>query len=675
MTKRTGQPPAAGVRLLAFTGGSYDAKTRTAEVVITTSTPLKRWGMIEILEVSDKAVDLSRVELGQVKLLDSHNSGSVECVLGVLESARIESPAVVGVIRFGETDDAINAAGMVERGEITGISCGYRVLQWERTDYDAETETETWTGTRWELFEVSLVSIPADKFAGIRSLDTLPPLAIEAVSKESTMTDSSVRQTTAEESAASTPAAIVPTVSETRAAAPAPAPVDSGAALRADRARSAEIIAIGARHNLDTAMTSQAIAEGVSLDAFRATVLETLAARSPAAQLKPGAGTFGIVDAGESPDSRRDAMVDGIIMRAMGFAPDGTAGRPKVDNAERSREFAGMSLVELAAETLGIRGAHRMPRVQLYEQVVTRSMLGTSDFPLLLAAAANKFLLAQYQYQQPSYRMFSAKKNFNDFKAHNFLRVGDFPILEQLTETGEFRNGAISENREIVSALTYGKIVSLSRQMFVNDDLSAFSDLTSAAGRRVADFENSVAWGIVLSNSKAGPTMSDTGGLFNSTAVTTAGGHANLAGTAAAITIASIGAGRTAMRVQKSLDGIPLNIAPTIIIAGPQKQTELEQLLSTSLLATQISNINPFNGGGMTSLKPAIDAYITDNAWYLFADPMAAPTFVYGYVSGFEGPRFAIDQPFRQDGLSLKVVEDFGFGGIDWRGAYRNAGA
>ena len=129
------------------------------------------------------------------------------------------------------------------------------------------------------------------------------------------------------------------------------------------------------------------------------------------------------------------------------------------------------------------------------------------------------------------------------------------------------------------------------------------------------------------------------------------------------------------MRVQKSLDGIPLNIGPAMIVAGPQKQTELEQLLSTSLLATQISNVNPFNGGGMTSLKPVIDAYITDNAWYLFADPMAAPSFVYGYVSGFEGPRFAIDQPFRQDGLSLKVVEDFGFGAIDWRGAYRNAGA
>jgi hypothetical protein len=80
------------------------------------------------------------------------------------------------------------------------------------------------------------------------------------------------------------------------------------------------------------------------------------------------------------------------------------------------------------------------------------------------------------------------------------------------------------------------------------------------AGRRVADFENSIAWGVILSNTKGGPALSDGGNLWNNTVVTTAGGHANLAGTAAAVTVASISAGRLAMRQQKSLDGIPLNV-------------------------------------------------------------------------------------------------------------------
>lgn len=373
---------------------------------------------------------------------------------------------------------------------------------------------------------------------------------------------------------------------------------------------------------------------------------------------------------GSSPELR-EAMVDGIVMRALGRVPDGKNGTPTVANAERSREFANMSLLEMGAEACGIRDSHRMSKSVLCDTLAQRSMMGTSDYPLLLSAAANKFLLAQYQYQQPSYRSFSAKKTFNDFKAHNFLRVGDFPILEQLSEGGEFRNGSISENREQVYALTYGKIVSLSRQMFVNDDLSAFADLTGMAGRRIADFENSIAWGVILSNTKGGPALSDTGNLWNTTVVTTAGGHGNMASSGAAISVTSIDAGTQAMMTQKSLDGIPLNLMPTKLIVGPQKRTEALQLLSSNLLATQISNINIFN----TGLELAVDAYITDKAWYLFADPATAPAFVWGYVSGFDGPRFAIDQPFRMDGLQLKVAEDFGFGGIDWRGTWRNPGA
>ena len=469
-------------------------------------------------------------------------------------------------------------------------------------------------------------------------------------------------------------AAVAPeaTATDTRAN-PAPqgnAPVLD---LAAERQRSAEIMNIVQRHGLKPEFAAEHVSAGTSLDSFRALVLDKLASGAAARAVEPGRASVEVINPGESPEQMRAAMVDGIILRATG----GNASplMPKVENEQRSREFANVPLLELCAEMAGIRNAHRIQRTRLYDMLAERSMLGTTDYPLLLAAAANKFLLAQYQYQLPSYRTFAAKKTFNDFKAHNFLRIGDFPNLEQLTETGEFRNGSISENREQVYALTYGKIVSFSRQMWVNDDLSAFSDLAGLAGRRVADFENSVAWGVVLSNTKAGPTMSDTGNLFNATVVTTAGGHANLAGTPSAITIAALGTARQAMRVQKSLDGIPLNINPSIIVCGPAKQTELEQLLSVNLLATQISNVNPFNGGGLTKLQPTVDAYITDNAWYLFADPAVAPTFVYGYVSGYEGPRFAIDQPFRQDGFSLKVAEDFGFGAVDWRGAYRNAGA
>ena len=670
MTKPKSMPSREGTRLLAFTGGSYNADTREAEVVITTSAPVTRWGMIEVLQISAEAVDLARVALGQVKLLDSHDSSSLEKVLGVLTDARVEGEALVGTVRFGETEEAQEAAGMVQRGEITGISCGYRVSQWQRTAYDETTDLETWTATRWELFEVSLVAIPADKFAGIRSLESTPvpaggpePLApiLPAAKQEHLMSEASNQHT---------PEA--PATTETRSAT-APA-VDTGAALRADRARATEILQLAARHGISNEIAQKAIADGDSLDMFRSVALEEIASRQPSKMVKPGGASITVLDPGASPEMERSARVEGMIARASGKVNANLS----LPMQEKAREFADLSLLDHAREVLGL--SHRARPVVVYDAIVERSMLGTTDYPNLLAAVANKILLQGYQYQQPTYQSFARKRNFNDFRVHNFLRLGDFPLPQYITETGEFKNGALSESKNTGQAATAGIIVSLTRQMFVNDDLNAFADLSRLAGQRMIDWENYTAWNYILAGAgttSCGPTLVDTGALFNNTAITTAGGHANNSTTGAAISGAaggSLDAARQAMRQQKSLDGVPLNGAnnPSILVVGPQKETEAQTVLSTALLATQTSNVNVFMG----KFQLLVDAYITDKSWFLFSDPNGlTPVLSWGYVDGFEGPRFSIDTPFRQDGMSLKAVEDWGIAAIDYRGAYRNSGA
>jgi hypothetical protein len=69
---------------------------------------------------------------------------------------------------------------MVARGEIAGISAGYQVDEWEIADADGriiepdrvrwDDDGLTFTATRWRLLEASLVSVPADGSASIRSL-------------------------------------------------------------------------------------------------------------------------------------------------------------------------------------------------------------------------------------------------------------------------------------------------------------------------------------------------------------------------------------------------------------------------------------------------------------------------------------------------------------------------
>ena len=55
--------------------------------------------------------------------------------------------------------------------------------------------------------------------------------------------------------------------------------------------------------------------------------------------------------------------------------------------------------------------------------------------------------------------------------------------------------------------------------------------------------------------------------------------------------------------------------------------------------------------------------------------PSVSAALAYGFLSGDEGPRIRMEEPFGVQGVRYTVERDFGVGAIDRRGVYRNAGA
>jgi phage head maturation protease len=161
------RPPAANQsRAVSLSPGSYDEKTRSFQVVLSTGATVKRFGFNEELSIDPTTVDLSRVGLGQVKFLDSHNQGSAGAVLGTVTSARFEAGRLLGTVHLGESDAARALEPDIIAGHLRGVSIGYRVDQW--TNVSAG-DVETWRADRWALMEASLVSVPADAGAMVRS--------------------------------------------------------------------------------------------------------------------------------------------------------------------------------------------------------------------------------------------------------------------------------------------------------------------------------------------------------------------------------------------------------------------------------------------------------------------------------------------------------------------------
>jgi phage head maturation protease len=164
---------------------SYSKAAHTVNCVISRGSPVTRFYGTEVLRIDQKSIDLSRMENGsQIPLLDSHQAGGINHALGRFLEVWIERAALMGTIVFNQTPNGQLAEGMVERGEIVGISAGYSVKEWEITDdetgkvLDPDSQQIRWdddltfTATKWVLHEGSLCSVPADSLSGIRSVGT-----------------------------------------------------------------------------------------------------------------------------------------------------------------------------------------------------------------------------------------------------------------------------------------------------------------------------------------------------------------------------------------------------------------------------------------------------------------------------------------------------------------------
>lgn len=645
----TRQGPSLHLRA-ALQPATFDPESRTVDVVWTTGADVqrtdfwtgKRW--IERLEVSPDAIDLSRLMAG-APVLNTHSSWALGDVVGVVDRAWIEDGKGYAGLRFSDRPEVADIIRDVQAGILRNISVGYTVEKWEVTEAGLG-GAELRIAKRWTPMEVSLVPIPADPGAQVRS-GPLPPPAAPPASKEPEMDPKT------------DPAVVAANETAVRAAAEQAA-VE---AQKGERQRIAALMTIQRQAGLDADWSERHIGAGTAADAARAEALEHVSQRATA-RISPA------VQGGESGDDPAvmvRAMSDAMAARmGAGLAFDRLDAEQKLH--PRHVEFRGLGLSDMLLMLAQARGekVDVRHRRQLVERMFARTggTLGTSDFPLLLASAGNKMLMAGFAAAAPSYRRIFAQRAFNDFKAHSFLMAGDFPAPTVLAEGAGIAAGSISEKREQITPATYARQVRLTRQALVNDDLGAFGDWGSMIGRRVADFENATAYALVNTASGAGPTLAT-----DSTAVFAAG-HANIAGSGGAISEATLDAGYAAIMAQTSLDSLKLNLMPRILLTGSAYRGAALRYTS------RISPESGANVGLYSDLDPIADANVTGNRWYMFADPAAAPVYVYGYVGGAAGPQVRVHDPLPgYDAMAVEVVHDFAAGAVDYRGGYFNAGA
>jgi hypothetical protein len=615
-------------------------------------------GITEELDMSPNAVRMAQLGSGNAPVLNTHRSSDARDVLGRVIAARLEGGRGHARLQFSAAADVEPLWQRIADGTLRAVSIGYRVHRYDQRP-DPVSGEMIYRAVDWEPFEISIVPIPVDRDAQVRGA---APQGAPSFAIEPSLPDEEIPMT---ETTPETPAApSAPPAASPPATATVETPPDLEAlrseAQRTERERIAGIDgAIEAARALVGTETAahirrEAVERGWHPDQARRSLFDAMvkSAPPPAVPARPETGP-----GHDSPSEILDAMAEALAARSMpGYQPQG---------AGRHAEFMGWRPSDMIGELLRVRGERNVPRNPTL--LAERAFHTTSDFPLLLSAAANKMLLAAYQPAAPSYRQIFLRRDFRDFKPHRHLRVGDFPTLMPLMENGEIQAGTMSESQEIVLLQTFARRIRVTRPMLVNDDLGAFTDFAAAIGRRVADFENATAYALLNQANGDGPTLTNgPAAVFG-----TAAARLNKAAAGSALDINNLAAGRAAILRQKTLDGLPISVGNAMkLLVGPSLELPARQL-TVSVGATQISHANIYAG----FVQPLVEPLIPNNRWYLFADPPTAPVYVYGYLNGAEGPQVTTGPVSGVDGVEVSVIFDFGVGAIDWRGAWFNPGA
>ena len=627
---------------------SLNSEKRTVDIVFFTGIDVPRMDLWTnesyILRFDPAGADLSLLNNG-APVFDNHSSfDGTASQKGKVERAWRDGKDFKATLRFSKRKSVDELWGDIEDRIVTKFSMGVEILQIEKfieTEED-DKEIKVRLAKRWRPFELSIVPIPAD--FGTTTLAAQPGGEFNRATahRECEMTDSTQTGSVSREAEQQT--------TEQVAQAALADQLNQGKELgiAAELARVKTIMGVMNALNLPLSFAQKHIDARTGVDEFRRLAIDKqveIQIRNP-----------------DTPYGRSQVLRDETVVRRelMGAAIFGLMS-PKDKADDINNPFTGLSIFQIAQES--VRRQMGLYGTPTKADVVKLAMQNTADFANVLENTARKQLQARYMYANPTYRQWTKRTTTPDFKTMARPRLGEAPQFLNVPEGAQITLGTMTDSKESYALATYGRGVSFTRQMLINDDLGAFNDLIGAFGVQAARLENKTVYAILTTNGN----MSDGTALFHSN-------HGN-SGTGV-IGNTSLDSMFTAMAKQTGIDGISvLNLTPRFLITPAAKSATARASLMAIGPNVKASDQNWFAG----RLEPIADAELDGTstvAWYAACDPNEAPGIEYCHLEGAEGPQF-----IRKDndqavlGIQFYAYLDFAAKALDWRPLYYSTGA
>lgn len=326
-----------------------------------------------------------------------------------------------------------------------------------------------------------------------------------------------------------------------------------------------------------------------------------------------------------------------------------------------------------------MRGVFDAERVQLANVTSTTMAAITAD-------VLNKLVVTEFQKYPRWWAPIVRTESFATLQTVKWITLGGVGALPTVAEGAAYTELTWDDAYESAAWNKKGGYLGLTLEAMDKDDVGRLRRAPAALAQAAWLTLGKSVSAIFTAAAGLGPTLTDTGTLFNATAVTSAGGHANL-GTSA-LSTSSWTAARLAMRKQAELNSgerLGLLTNPRYLLVPPDLEyTALVTLASEQVPGGANNDANVYAEGNtfdsrMESARKrviVVDLWTDTNNWAAVADPRLYPTIGVGFRYGETPEIFSVASPtsglmFSNDVFPVKVRWFYACGPMDYRGMYK----
>lgn len=299
---------------------------------------------------------------------------------------------------------------------------------------------------------------------------------------------------------------------------------------------------------------------------------------------------------------------------------------------------------------------------------IQASGFSTLSISTILSNVANKFLMQGWNAVDMTPLRLASIRPVSDLKTVTTVSLTGDLMYEKLGAGGEIKHGTLGNLSYTNKADTYAKMLAITEDDIINDDLGALTSVPSKLGRGAGLKLNDLFWTVFLG--------AETAGFF-------ASGNSNVNTAVADMTIGGLAATETIFMNQTDPDGKPLGILPKIIVVPTALKPAAHTLMTSERLITGATTTQGDGNIWRDRFRVESSPYMSNSsytgysatAWYMLADPSDMPMIeIAAYQGRVEPTVESANADFNTLGVQMRGYSRVGVALQEYRAAVKPDG-